>query len=461
MRIQSATDVMTVTTLERCVFPFICFGLLLSEHFANLGKGTAELGKVYIFWKATPYDLAAAVILVWCALNWENIRQYLLRREVVLAFLLFVFSIVVGMVRNGFRDSWLLYDIRIVGSLFLGVVLGVMLLRSRIPLIFVALFLFCTIGLLIRREQIAGQLTTNVARIVDPSIFIYWGLALVPCGIVGAAAGRYRYLARGLFAISCAALLHSGLVVTATRSCIIASVILAALTLLVWMQTWRYRWLNILALALFVGAIALIILTDGGSVLETTRSSTRLAVDRIRGTKESHANIDARVIEVEQLFHELSSLDYAMGRGMGGAIVDVNNTLDTTPSLHISIFNVLLKWGLLPFLLIVWLLLIRMPLRFIYAIWRHRGNSDPAGQSTLMHYPAVATITSLMCMSGGFGEGIFLWLGVLYAFHIDMSFGLRNERTGGTRTAWAIGGPHRAGAPLRAVPSTSWRPQIR
>jgi hypothetical protein len=141
-------------------------------------------------------------------------------------------------------------------------------------------------------------------------------------------------------------------------------------------------------------------------------------VDRFSANRMAVDIPEGRVIEVEELLAELQPIDYLVGQGLGGTIADcVGLEAPLTPTLHISIMNSLLKFGLMPFLVIVLLLYVRLPVVFARAIFRKRAT-NPRAVASLICYPAAGGATSLMLMSGGYTEPSFLMLGVLYSFFV-------------------------------------------
>lgn len=424
--------------LGSAFFLATCVGLILFDNLVNIGRTVEELTKFYIFWRLTPLDFALLILFSFGAYRFRRFQKYLWRPSILFFAGATAFETIVGAMQPVEGVSWLLYDVRILSCLLGGVIMGAIMVRTGKFLRLVALFTLVTTALFIYAGVSTAVFATaleqgiGTTRVIDPNIYYYWEFLLIPCGILGVSRSATTYIERSAFWISLAALFFLGVVVTATRSCLIVLTIMNFFLFLTWIKRIEFKGIKtVVKTSIALGSVAII----GFFIWALFRPSERSArwtfdwqsftvVDRVKDADESDETLNYRGQEVRQLLSEMRPFDYLIGKGLGSTIaVSEQLTLgeialnERTPSLHVSMFNFLLKYGAGGFLFVVALSLFKWPGAFGRALLS-RGR-DRATMAVLACYPAVGAATSLMFMSGGFTPQLFLWFGVIYVYYID------------------------------------------
>ncbi len=415
-----------------------CVSLILFDNLVNIGRSVEELTKYYIFWRLTPLDFALLFLVGFGAFRFQRLRKYLWRPSIVVFAAAVVFETAIGIIQPTEGGAWLLFDLRIMVCLLAGVVMGSMMVKTGRFLRLVAYFTILTTAIFIYAgtstdlfknavEQGLGKI-----RVIDPNIYYYWEFLLIPCGLLGVRRTTSTYVESIAFWISLAALFFLGVVVTATRSCLMVLCILVFFLFLTWIKRIEFKGMKVVVrTSIILGVIGIVCFFGWAMSKPAERNavaamdlSTFTVVDRVKQVDEGDDNLNYRGQEVRQLFREMRPADYVLGKGIGATIaVQEATTLDEivrnerTPSLHISIFNFLLKFGAGGFLFVAYLVLLRWPGAFVRALLKQ--GRDRESTAVLACYPAVGAATSLMCMSGGFTPQLFLWFGVVYAYHVD------------------------------------------
>jgi hypothetical protein len=159
-------------------------------------------------------------------------------------------------------------------------------------------------------------------------------------------------------------------------------------------------------------ACAVVLIALLGTVLRET-----VAVQRFAGTEISDGGLQSRFAELVYAYEDASSSDLFFGLGLGSTVRNVTGG-QMMSYLHIAIFMFLMKFGLIPFLLIVAFLYVKIPLEFIRAACGSRSIGKARAEAILGAYPFVIGWLALTLMSGGMDWYSVLGLGMIWAaFH--------------------------------------------
>jgi hypothetical protein len=400
------------------IFLVMCFGLILVENLVNIGRDPTDITKTYLLGRVSPFDVSIGMLVIWATCHIGQLQHYLLRPSIFLAVAIIVFAAAQGAIRYGIRASYVSLDIRIFASFFAGIVIGDLMSRTGyflralaiVTCSFAALLLYTGSSMNVYNIAEMGR-----TRWTDYNLYYYWNALLIPCGILGATSALKRSFESFVFWSALFILWFFGVYLSQTRSCLFALLILCGLLALRWWKEISLRTKGALLALLCTGAAVAL---GGSSIVMAwiAGPSAPAIVDRIRGLQERDQNVDARFDELRVLFDEMQPVDYLFGKGLGGTITSVLEGSDQTSSLHISFFNILLKFGLLSFIWLIFVLIYRLPLRFMRSIagWRVENRLLPRD---IICYPATGALTALTLMSGGFGDIVFMWVGVIYVMY--------------------------------------------
>lgn len=145
---------------------------------------------------------------------------------------------------------------------------------------------------------------------------------------------------------------------------------------------------------------------------------------------------EPRYMELSDFFEQsLENESIIMGQGLGGTIKSsiymsdptVTMHFDPTVTMHVGIFNIWMKMGMIPFIVLTIFLFIRIPSLYIKTIIN--GAALPIAKRTanLIVIPSILPWLVGLATSGGFAEVNFLFAGFAYLIYGEISNnGLRN-----------------------------------
>lgn len=143
-------------------------------------------------------------------------------------------------------------------------------------------------------------------------------------------------------------------------------------------------------------------------------------IERLSSVLNPSATLsDSRFLELTDFF-ENSTIDQLLfGRGFGGGVSSAVYDGDIATTLHIGILNFWLKFGIFPFLIISYIVFLRVPIIY-FRSWRaltRQGVVSSRDMAAIIIIPCVFPWLAFLLISGGFGEIPFALVGLsIYCF---------------------------------------------
>jgi hypothetical protein len=127
---------------------------------------------------------------------------------------------------------------------------------------------------------------------------------------------------------------------------------------------------------------------------------------------------DTRAFEFLSFFLQSNFQQLIIGRGLGGSIRSPIYNSEITSTMHIGIMNFWMKFGLFPFLMIVYFLFVRVPIQYIrsYIVIKSKRSNYRHTANVIILSTLFPWMISLL-ISGGFGEINFLFTGFAIYTH--------------------------------------------
>ena len=137
---------------------------------------------------------------------------------------------------------------------------------------------------------------------------------------------------------------------------------------------------------------------------------------------------DSRAFEFLSFFTQSNLQQLIFGRGLGGSISSPTYNGELTPTIHIGIMNFWMKMGILPFLLVSYILFIKIPIKYLRSfnsIKSNKGNYYQTANIVILS-TLFPWIISLL-ISGGYGEINFLFVGFsMYFYGMVKTYGIHS-----------------------------------
>ncbi|GAB6272758.1 MAG: hypothetical protein STSR0003_26090 [Smithella sp.] len=125
-----------------------------------------------------------------------------------------------------------------------------------------------------------------------------------------------------------------------------------------------------------------------------------------------------RLAEISDFFKQsINDNSIIYGKGLGGVIQSTIYEGNDTGTMHVGIFNIWMKMGLIVFLLFVILSFIVIPYLYINTLINSAKIDPPVRTANLVVIPMVFPFLLSLVMSGGFAEVNFLFVGFAYLMY--------------------------------------------
>ena len=412
---------------------YLTIGLFVYLDVINIGAQKGAEGRIAVaFLGFLPHaDIALCLALGFAATFDPSFRSAVLSRQSIclLAFL-GAFSILGVLMGNAI--NWLRADLRVWMWLYGGLALFRILMNLRRPgwhLLGICLIA----GLILCLSAHAGRDQMNIAqslnneRVWDVNVFNFSGMMLPLLGLVfGAATTRNLLCFLGTL-LAFALFFYGGVIVGATRSLAIAlAVVCASASLGLLFQrsktqitsrlSPRAAWVGLLMLC---GALAVAATLFGAAF-----SSSTVLSDRLSGDADVRSGLD-RIVELEDALQQLGPVKTVLGGGLGYTFQSIFDY--TAISTHLTLFTILLKFGVVPFLLITAYLYLYLPGKFAQALLRPASMPPSLRTALLVTLPGVFAWLTIFAMSGGYDTYYSIGLGMSLGVFLEIkAHGLAN-----------------------------------
>ena len=270
----------------------------------------------------------------------------------------------------------------------------------------------------IKNQMGIGQAMENV-RVWDLNVFCYSGMMIPLLGLV-----LSLVTLRGVFSFIGAVLafclyFDGAVLIGATRSLAIGLfvVCLSASVSLLFHRDEKQITDNIsprafwIGLATVVGALAVV-----ATLLGFAFSGSTVLANRFSDDQDVASGTD-RIVELQDGLRQLGFFKGLTGGGLGCTFESIFDYRSI--SFHITIFTFLLKFGVLPFAVIVVTLYLILPLKFLQAFLRPATLSPSTRTALLVVLPSVFGWVAILSTSGGYD--------MYYAIGIGMAAGVFAE----------------------------------
>ncbi len=410
---------------------YLVIALYFSETLVNagLGKGglagVAERSRVVIAFGIRAMELGMVVAIGSAFVLCRDYRQ-LLFRPAILAVLAFLALYTVYGILHGNELGFIRKELHIWGWFFGGMGLFSLLLKTGQPKLHLILFLLIASGVLYyaaieTQTAKSWRFVLEQSRLWDPSIFRTSNLIITLLGLtIGLCALRTPFQIAAL-AVVVSNYFYCTVLMGANRGLtIVLGLCLALASLGLLFQRNDKEITTTLnpkgvTLAAVLGVLVLLVgLTLSGWVFaDSTALSSRL------WSSQGMGGLEDRVNELSIYLREEGWLPFLWGGGLG-ATFDSQHGYRAV-FFHLGVFTYLLKFGVLPTLLLVLFLYVYVPLRYLRALLGASSLSPFQRTAMLIIFPSFLCWLASMTVSGGYSEVHALNMGLVVAAYFHLS----------------------------------------
>jgi hypothetical protein len=325
-------------------------------------------------------------------------------------------ALMIGILR-GNAVPLILLDLKIASWIFGGYALACLLFQSGNVKLLIFVFAASTSLLLILAARGAEVIDDN-GRIGGGVYWDYADLSFVFLGVIYTYFAPFTLLRLILFAAVLSIYAYYGVNLGANRSDLIAFSVFGFGVFTAFMCRPRAAGFGRLIYPRIIFVTLLLILIAG--LCFSLGHNGTLDFSEVRGIARLedvgifNETTTSRWDELVGLFSQSSLPQLIFGRGLGGTILNVTGEQQIN-YLHIAVFEYLMKLGMIPFVIIVWILYIKIPVRFVRALLGDKSLRESETQAILSAYPFVLGWLALTLMSRGINWYIALGLGVIWA----------------------------------------------
>jgi hypothetical protein len=343
---------------------------------------------------------------------------------------IFLYGSTLGLVNNGITIYWR-YDATVFVAFFAGIAL-IEVLPKKLPLITITIVvclwvsMIATVVGLNNAENI--ELLEEGVRITSYESFVAsyavicltapaWILVRITSGPV----------LRALVQLSVIAITGLATFVLQTYSYLISMIIAILLAIMgthcvartekINKKVTSYTW-AILSVTIIICAIVIRLLMP---IIELQWNSI---IGRSQGFSSS-VSVDNRIKETKEAIGAMSNFEHITGRGYGGIVAYTN--VDDSRNLHLAIFNVWTRFGIVVFIFIM-LYVLRNVFYYFYLCLVKPIRKFVSGQSTdigiLVYTSGLLSLATIASISGGWSPIVGLCLGILFGLRGSISNGL-------------------------------------
>ena len=124
---------------------------------------------------------------------------------------------------------------------------------------------------------------------------------------------------------------------------------------------------------------------------------------------------NVRAAEAIDFYQQMSFNDFLIGKGLGGTIRSTIYNFEATNSLHIGILSLWMKYGVIP--VILFLIILVRSLYLYYKSLKYKVPVPGREFSSRIILPMIFPFFLSLVISGGAGEGNFLMYGFIYLLY--------------------------------------------
>lgn len=384
------------------------------ENIVTIGQPLESFQRFYIF-SIPARDLALLMMLAVFIFHLKEILIFVKKEKVFLfLFILWVFTLQ-GIFMNGFVSvPFIRADLRVLLWFLGGISFCLVLIKTYRVRLNLTLMVGLTTAFLVL-SSLYGEESSS--RIANPNIFMFMGFLFTPL-ILLFSINRPRLKYQLLPVLSIAAISYYGTYLTQVRSMLLVTAIIVLVYLFSFGYKKKDNFIGRIQLgkAGFVLLILIAVITCLFSLMSDQSSSHHL-------TKISSQSVfnDIRFVELGNFFDQnKGSMSIIFGRGLGGTINSIIQKSNAVGTMHIGIANFWMKMGLVPFVLVSIFLFVKVPYVYIKTLFNPENFAPFKRTANLVVLPAIFPWILLLLISGGFGEGNFLFAGFVYLMHKEI-----------------------------------------
>jgi hypothetical protein len=411
----------------------ITYFLLILDPAFSVGVDPIDISKVYIL-GIPASDLALFLMLITFLSNLNTITKFVSKRILLLGVILIIYFLLQGMIINGISNiSIYNLDIRIFLWFFGGIAFANVLINTGRIIQYMKVILVVSTALIVissiystgYSEYVNGLADEN-ERIGHPNIYILGAWIFSPTVLL------FNITPPKLFnkvvpLVSTFFYLYFVAVLSGTRSSAItcfAILVLFAISLKIksYNSTISIEKLKQRS-KIYILITFVFILVYSAFYLDAYRITRMLTIF----DSKSIAG-DPRAFELLSFFVQSNFQQLIIGRGLGGSISSPIYNGEFTSTLHIGIMNFWMKLGFVPFLMVVYFLFIRVPIKYIksYIVIKRKITNNYHTANVIVLSTLFPWLISLL-ISGGFGEINFLFSGfTLYTYGMVKTNGINS-----------------------------------
>ncbi len=392
--------------------------LFMYQDYLNIGvmKTTEERIVAAAFGFLQYPDISLVLVIGYAVFFAPEFRANL-RSKPGVAFFIFLAAYSCLGVLMGNEIGWVRTDLRIWSWGIGGLAMLRIAMKMRRPTLHIlALCLLAGVMLYVsavanKNQMGIGQATDNT-RVWDLNVFNYSGMMIPLLGLV-----LTLVTLRGVFSFIGAALafclyFDGAILIGATRSLALGLVVVclsASVALLFYRDgkqitdriSPRAFWIGLLTV---VGALAVLATLFGFAFSGSTVLANRLSDDQ-----DVTSGTD-RIVELQDGLRQLGLFKGLAGGGLGYTFESIFDYKSI--GFHITIFTFLLKFGILPFAVIVITLYLILPLKFLQAFLRPATLSPSTRTALLVVLPSVFGWVAILSTSGGYDMYFAIGIGM-------------------------------------------------
>ncbi len=411
----------TVPPILALFLYYLVIALFVYQDCINIGtQKNGEEREVVAAFGLLPHADIALLLALGFVICFDRSFRALLASKWSIALVVFLVAYSMLGLLLGNETKWLRVDLRIWGWLFGGLALFRTLMNLQRPSLHilstcliagVILYLSAASG----RDQMNAQQAVSNERLWDVNVFNYAGMMLPLLGLVfGLLPVRSilgflgALLAFGLF-------FYGGIIVGATRSLAFAvlAVCLSSAAGLLFERTRTQITAKLSPRATWIG---LCMLGAGFAVVATLTgvafSDSTILADRFSSNGDINSGFD-RIVELQDALRQIGPFKAVVGGGLGYTFDSIFDY--TSIGTHLAVFTFLLKFGIVPFVVMTLSLYVYLPVRFVLAVLNHPSVSPSVRTGLLIVMPGVFAWLAILATSGGYD--------VYYSLGIGLSVG--------------------------------------
>ena len=367
-------------------------------------------------------DITLLLMLGVFAFKHNEIFKIIKRKPIILYVVAMIFFSLQGLLINGYSIIGLMRGDQRVLLWFLGGISFCFLLikTGKVKLNLQIIVALTTFFLVISTFQSEAWrfgtvgLSVYIERIYDYNIFIFSGFLFTPL-ILLFNIERISIRDKVVSLSGVLAIVYCGAYLSNTRSMAFLSVILIGLYAL--SINFRNNGFFLTQIKLSKAVIIGLILCCIGAHIIPSLLGSEPRLERLLTITYADIQSNPRYSEVQDFLEQSGGLLALTGEGLGAYIYSSIYNWGKTRVLHVGIFNFWLKFGILPFLLIIFFLYFRIPFIYLKTVFHYSKVATLQGTANVVVLSSLFLWIASLAMSGGFAEVSFLFAGFAYLMY--------------------------------------------